>query len=166
MNIGDLPKFFGLPATNREFQEFLSNNGIEERPAFDPETGNPVELIEVPDSGLALEFIRPGAFVKKFGPVREDGDMIFSKIFIYLVREDDYAAYTGTWPSPFPTSMTPDECLASFGKPDRVRDENDDFGQPNSIEYTWDLVDGYSIFVRFIKVPLAARHVVVTPAKG
>lgn len=166
MNVGDLPKFFGLPATNPDFDVYLSSHDIEERPAFDSETGNPAELIELPESGLALEFVRPGAFVKKFGPVREDGDMIFSKIFVYLVSEDDYAAYDGTWPHPFPASITPDACLAAFGKPDRIRDENDDFGQPNNIEYTWDSVDSYSIFVRFMKLPLAAKHVVVTPAKG
>ena len=165
MNVGDLPKFFGLPATNQEFETFLSSHGIKERPAFDSETGNPAELIELPDFGLALEFIRPGAFVKKFGPVREDGDMIFSEIFAYLVQEDDYAAYKGTWPSPFPALINPDTCLAAFGKSDHIRDESDDFGQPNNIEYEWDSVDGYSIFIRFIKVPLAAKHVVVTPAK-
>ncbi|CAB3727482.1 hypothetical protein [Trinickia soli] len=90
MNVGDFQKFFGLPATNQEFAVFLSSHGIDERPAFDSETGNPAELIELPESGVALEFVRPGAFVKKFGPVREDGDMIFSKIFVYLVPEDDY----------------------------------------------------------------------------
>lgn len=56
MNVGDFQKFFGLPATNQESAVFLSSHGIDERPAFDSETGNPAELIELP-SGVALELL-------------------------------------------------------------------------------------------------------------
>ncbi|NDV73506.1 hypothetical protein [Burkholderia cenocepacia] len=165
MDANDLIKYLGLPATNTEFREFLLKNGVDEIPAYDPDTGNPFSVIELTENGLSMEFIRPIAFSKKFGPPRENGEMIFSKIFIYLASEDDYSAYAGKLPAMLAGMSTVEDCIAQFGKPDRVRDEDDDFGQPNNIEYTWDHVGAHSIFIRYIKDPRAIRHVVITPAK-
>jgi hypothetical protein len=165
MNVDDLLQYFGLPVTNREFHEFLSRNEIREQPDYDPESGIPFALLELPEVGLSMEFIKPDEYAEDFGPVRENGEMIFSKIFIHLVPEDDYKGYMGVLASVLPDPLLPDSCHAKFGKPDLVRDENDDFGQANNIEYKWKSINGYSIFVRFIKAPLAVRHVVITPAR-
>lgn len=72
VNVDDLRKYFGFPAKNHEFSEFLLKIGINENPAFDLESGNPFYIIQLPELGLSLEFIRPFAFIKKFGPIRED----------------------------------------------------------------------------------------------
>jgi hypothetical protein len=165
MDVTDLLRFFGFPATSCDFSEFLSSHGIEDRPSFNSETGNLFENMELPDSGFSLQFVMPREYEEDFGPAREPDGMIFSQIYIFLIPEGWYRSYTGKLPAVLPATLTPDACVGAFGTPDFVRDDDDNFGQPNTIEYTWDRVGELSIFVRFFKTPQVAKEVVINPAK-
>ncbi|WGS51147.1 hypothetical protein LFL96_06490 [Paraburkholderia sp. D15] len=165
MGIDDLLKYFGRPVTNPAFDDFLSRNGVEERFEYSSDSGIPFALLEIPVSGISMEFIKPREFADDFGAVQEDGDLLFSKVFLYIAAEDNYYAYSGAWPSVVPKPTLPEACISKLGHPDFIRDEDDDFGQTNTVEYTWDQTNGYSVFVRFTKQPLAVRHIVITPAR-
>ena len=166
MKIEELIVFFGLPAQNEKFDKFLTANGIDERPIFDVDLENPTERIQIPDEGLSLEFIRPISYHQRYGSVREDGEMIFAKIFVYATPEDEFSAYTGQVLPGVSTNITVADALDRFGVPSRVRDEGDPFGRPNNIEYSWEDVEGLSIFIRFLKDPPSVRHMVISPKKA
>ena len=166
MKVEDLVNFFGLPAQNKEFDKFLTANGISERPIFDVDTENPTERISVPSQGLSLEVVRPASYRQRYGAIREDGEMIFAKIFGYVTAEDDFSAYAGQVLPNVSTTIELGDALRRFGTPSRVRDENDPFGRPNNIEYTWENICGFSVFIRFFKEPPSVRHIVVSPAKA
>lgn len=165
MTVEELIAFFGLPAQNIDFSDFLVANGIFERPIFDVDTENPMEHIQIPDRGLSLEFIRPISYSHRYGVVREDGEMIFAKIFVYATAEDEFFAYVGQVLPGVATNIVVEDALSRFGAPSWVRDEGDPFGRPNNIEYTWDNIEGFSIFIRFYKEPPSVRHMVISPAK-
>ena len=165
MRAQELIGFFGLPAQNMHFDKFLTENGISERPVFDDETGNPFERISLENLGLSLKFMRPGAYGEQYGGVREDGEMIFSSIFIYTLPEEGFSAYSGGVLPDLATSITQQEAMSRFGPASRVRDEGDRFGRPNNIEFTWNNVNGLHIFIRFLKNPAVVRHMVVSPTE-
>ncbi|WGS51144.1 hypothetical protein LFL96_06475 [Paraburkholderia sp. D15] len=143
----------------------MTEHEIYERPVFDHESGNPAERISLEKLGLSLEFMRPGAYKEQYGSTREDGEMIFSSIFIYAVPEDGFDAYSGEVFPELSISVTQQEAVKQFGPAARVRDEGDRFGRPNNIELTWNDVNGFSIFIRFLKNPPAVRHMVISPAE-
>ncbi|GAB2909712.1 hypothetical protein GCM10027093_54780 [Paraburkholderia jirisanensis] len=165
MKIQDLVKFFGLPAQNLAFDKFLTEYGISERPVFDVESGNPFEIITLEAQGFMLQFDQPDDYEKQYGNPREAGEMIFSKIFLYIVAEEGFKPYSGEVLPGISSDITREKALAEFGSPSRTRDEGDRFGRPNNIEYTWNNVNGLGVFIRFIKDPPAARHIVISPEK-
>lgn len=165
MKVEELIGFFGLPAQNIEFDRFLAGNGIFERPIYDVETENPSERVCIPDRGLSLEFVRPSWYSQRYGPVRQHGEMVFAKIFVYATAEDDFCGYAGQVLPGISTNVTVGDALSRLGVAARVRDEDDPFGRPNNIEYTWENVGGASVFIRFYKEPPSVRHMVISPAK-
>jgi hypothetical protein len=163
MKIEELIGFFGLPAQNTDFDKYLKAHDIDDRPKFDPETGNPTERIALPDQGLSLEFIQPDSYLKNFGGIRQDGGMLFARILVYALPEEDFKPYSGPVLTHVSTDITQEDALAQFGKPFRIRDEGDRFGRANNIEYTWKNVDGIGLYVRFIKNPPAVKIIMVSP---
>lgn len=91
--------------------------------------------------------------------------MIFAKIFVYAVAVDDFCRYAGQVLPGISTNITVGDALSRLGVAGRVRDEDDPFGRPNNIEYTWGNVEGYCVFIRFYKEPPSVRHMVISPAK-
>jgi hypothetical protein len=165
MRVQTLIPFFGLPSQDRNFDQFLTQNGISVRPVFNEKTENPIERISLQELGLSLGFERPNAYAKQYGSVRENGEMIFSSVFIYAVPEDGFATYSGEILSTLATDITRQDTEHRFGTASRIRDEGDRFGRPNNIEFTWNNISGLSIFIRFLKVPAAVRHVVISPTR-
>ncbi|GAB2909729.1 hypothetical protein GCM10027093_54800 [Paraburkholderia jirisanensis] len=165
MEIPKLVRFFGLPSQNLEFDKFLAENNIEDRPVFDLDTENPAEIISLPDQGMFLEFVQPGSYRAMHGSVREDGEMIFSEIFLYLRSEEGFAPYSGKILPDLSSDIRQDEVLVKFGSPSLIRDGNDQFGRPNTIEYAWENVNGFSVTIMFLKNPSVVRYIVVSPEK-
>lgn len=115
MNIEDLTKFLGLPAQSREFDQYLTAHGISHRPEF-KET--PVDDINIKSSGLSLVFDSANIYEKMYGPLKEQGSMIFSSLQVYSAAKDSgFQQYDGPLPYGLSFESTPKEAVVIFGAP-------------------------------------------------
>jgi hypothetical protein len=165
MEIDALLNYFGVSAQHPAFDALLATVDLHERPAFDPEAGNPVELIELHDQGLCLEFIKARMFERYYGIPKDRGAMVFYRVRMFMRMEEDYQPYRGALPLQLPSDMTPQEAATQLGMPSLVRDETDAFGRPNCLEYVWKQVNGLGVFVHFRKRPPGVAQVILSPPK-
>ncbi|WBS02104.1 hypothetical protein OU994_28260 [Pseudoduganella sp. SL102] len=112
MRIDEVSEFLGLPVENKEFDAFLTEHGIQNRPVF---KGTPVENIILPKQGLVLKFDTRGGYQRRYGPQPEEGGMIFSSVQVYgAVNDSCLAQYPGALPYGLSFKSTLEDALGIF----------------------------------------------------
>jgi hypothetical protein len=77
MKISELQQYMGLPAQSPDFDRYLSAHKITARPVYNE---IPIEDISDTAGGLVLLFRSKLDYQKIWGPVREEGEMIFTSL--------------------------------------------------------------------------------------
>lgn len=142
MKIHELIEFFGLPPENKEFDNYLSSNGIFERPRF---TSSPVESINWESGGLSLLFETINGYQESWGKAREQGVFIFSNIQAYGSENDsEFSPFQGQLPFNLTFHTTLTEAKKIFGEP-----TVDHTSGPNHV-YVWYGYHGDTISLCFL----------------
>ncbi|MFB9240636.1 hypothetical protein IV454_25735 [Massilia antarctica] len=143
MQILEVAKFFGFPPQSKDFDKFLSTHNIAERPVF---IETPIERIVRKNEGMVLLFETDDFYTETYGPVHDDGDMIFSKIQVYCENHDTgFSRYSGTLPFGLRFESTLLEAIAIFGEP-----SNNHRSGPLNHAYSWANVQGYRVGMCFL----------------
>ncbi len=115
MNFMDLVKFLGLPAQNKDFDLYLTKYGSSYRPVF-KET--PVDRINFEEKGISLIFDMAESYREMYGPLSEEGSMIFSTVQAYGENNDSgFVEYGNQLPYGLSFKSTLEDATKIFGKP-------------------------------------------------
>lgn len=115
MKINELIQFFGLPPESKNFDTYLSNNGILDRPKF---TSSPVESIDWEEGGLSLVFETMNGYQESWGKAREPGVFIFSSLQAYGADNDSgFRSFQGELPFNLTFNTTLAAARKIFGDP-------------------------------------------------
>ncbi|CUI05554.1 hypothetical protein BN2497_5885 [Janthinobacterium sp. CG23_2] len=138
MKIHQLSLYLSFPAQNTNFDKFLTEHEINERPLDKP---TPIACLTRKDLGVSMIFYPVRDYKKWWGSVGEEGKMIFSTLQIY--GEDNDSGFSGyleellyglTFASTF------QEARAIFGE-----QTLDHLSGPENRVYLWYGFQGYSI---------------------
>ena len=143
MDILEAMTYFGLPPTSKEFEKFLTANGIAERPMFNQE---PTESINRFKEGFSLIFRERHGFEKAWGQPRELGEMIFSTLQVYGgVNDSGFTEFAGLLPYGLNFKTTLKQSLAIFGPPATDYESGDEHA------YVWYNHQGYTVTAAFLQ---------------
>jgi hypothetical protein len=145
MKISELQQYMGLPAQSPDFDRYLSAHKITARPVYNE---IPIENISDTAGGLALLFRSKLGYQKIWGPVREEGEMIFTSLQAYSAKQNNgFSTYPHALPYGLHFDTTLAQAIALFGAPDLDHESGD------SHVYLWDnwQEQGWSIAVCFLE---------------
>ncbi|MDM5182115.1 hypothetical protein PO883_33635 [Massilia sp. DJPM01] len=143
MKISRLTNFLSFPAQNIDFDKFLIEHEITERPLDKP---TPIAWLNRKDLGVSMIFYPVRDYRKWWGLVGEDGEMIFSTLQIYGENNDSgFAGYRDQLPYGLTFASTLQEARAIFGEPTL-----DHLSGPENRVYLWYGYQGYSIALCFL----------------
>lgn len=115
MNILDVIRFLGLPSQSEQFDLYLTSHGLSYRPVFNE---TPVDRINVMDEGISLMFDTAELYRDMYGPLREEGSMIFAGVQAYGEDNDSgFAQYPGALPYGLSFKSTLADATKIFGQP-------------------------------------------------
>ena len=143
MEILEAIKYFGLPPTGKQFEKFLTANGIAERPLFNQE---PTESIDRFNEGFSLIFRERYGFEQAWGQPREIGEMIFSTLQVYGgVNDSGFSEFDGQLPFGLSFKTNFKQSVAIFGQ------HTTDYESGDCHAYVWYNRQGYTLTAAFLQ---------------
>jgi hypothetical protein len=124
ININSLVQILGYPMLHPNAAAVLKKNGFE--PAYKMKELNETlsVFLQKPDLGIELCFAKRAGHEEDFALAKEEGEAIFSCIFLYLTENRHHKKYTLPIGFGIDKCKTRDDAISALGKPERTEEDD------------------------------------------